>query len=172
MGQNKAFLEIDGRRMIEIVAQEVLEAAGSVAIIGAPDVYSGLGYPVYPDIREGCGPLAGIETALTHTEADWNLILACDMPHVGSATLRQILDEASAQTEASCVMPESVDGHVQPLCAAYHKRALEAITEALEIGTRRITGSLHGLEVHYLRLWDPIENVNTPEDLARARGQH
>jgi molybdopterin-guanine dinucleotide biosynthesis protein A len=172
MGQNKAFLEVNGRRMIEIAAGAIWSATGHVAIIGPPDVYSGLGFPVYPDIRAGCGPLAGIETALTHTEADWNIVLACDMPHVDSGILRQILDEALVQPEASCVMPESVDGHVQPLCAAWHKRALAAITEALEAGTRKITGSLHGLEVHYLRLWDPIENVNTPEDLARVRGQH
>jgi molybdopterin-guanine dinucleotide biosynthesis protein A len=171
MGQNKAFLEIDGRRMIEIVADAVLAAAGSVAIIAPQNEYSELGFPVYPDIRTGCGPLAGIETALTHTEADWNLVLACDMPKVDSDILRRILDEAFAQSESSCVMPESIDGHAQPLCAAYHKRALAAITEALENGTRKITGSLRGLDVHYLRLWDPIENINTPEDLARIRGQ-
>src|SRR5579883_1837815 len=95
MGRNKAFLISRDRTLLEIAAEAVLEAAGSVTIIGPPEIYRQFPYPVIPDLRTGAipalGPLAGIETALSHTVAAWNLVVACDMPAVNPRALARIL---------------------------------------------------------------------------------
>jgi molybdopterin-guanine dinucleotide biosynthesis protein A len=169
MGQNKAFLRVEGRTMIEIVAEAVKEAAGSVTIVGPPDWYRDLGYPVIPDDRPDCGPLAGIETALAHTGADWNLIAACDMPHLTSDMLAKILAEGLAYPEAGCVLPESGNGYIQPLCAAYHKRVLPVISKALDAGIRKVEDALHGLPLHYIRISHGFKNINTPAEFDHAR---
>jgi molybdopterin-guanine dinucleotide biosynthesis protein A len=171
MGRDKAFLMFGGRRLIDIAAAAVCEAAGSVTIVGPPGILEGSGWPVIPDRRPGAGPLAGIETALNHTTADWNLIVACDMPRLNSGTLRAILAEALANADAGCVMPESATGRVEPLCAAYHKRSLSAMTAALDAGRRKVTSALPGRSIHYIRMIDdPIfQNVNTPEEWGEAR---
>ena len=170
MGQNKAFLMLGGRSLIEIVADAAREAAGSVTIIGAPGLYGHLGFPVIADLRANCGPLAGIETALTHSATDWNLILACDLPGVHAAPLRRILDEALAHPDAACVLPQSDDGFPEPLCAAYNKRILSVISSALDAGVRKVTSALPSDQVHYLRMaGDPMfHNVNTPEEWRKA----
>jgi molybdopterin-guanine dinucleotide biosynthesis protein A len=170
MGRNKAFLMVGGRTLLEIAAQAVLQASGSVTIIGPPEIYRNLPYPAIPDLRAGAipaiGPLAGIETALSHTTADWNLIVACDMPGVTAATLRLIVDTAVLHPDAGCVLPESSDGFVEPLCAAYHKRLLPGISVALDAGKRKVTSALPASAIHHMRMTgDPIfQNINTPEE--------
>ena len=173
MGRNKAFLMLDGLPLVEIAARAVREAAGRVTLIGPPEVYAPLGYPVIPDRRTGCGPLAGIETALSNTTADWNLLVACDMPRVVPGALRRILDVALSPDfpeTCACVLPESQHGKVEPLCAAYHRRLLPVIGKALDDGLRKVTQALPVDLIHYIRMTsEPIfQNINTPEDWRAA----
>ena len=170
MGRNKAFLTVGGRTMIEIAAEAVREAAGNVTIVGTPEIYRHLPYPAIPDLRAGAipavGPLGGIETALANTSADWNLIVACDMPAITAVTLQLVLKAAAAHSGAACVIPESRDGFLEPLCAAYHKRLLGAVSAALDAGVRKVTLALPVETIHHLRMTsDPIfQNINTPEE--------
>jgi len=171
MGQPKAFLMMGGRTLVAIAAAAVQEAAGSVTIVGPPDLYGRLGFPVIPDGRVNCGPLAGIETALAHSFADWNLMVACDMPRVNAASLGRILEAAHAHPTAWCVIPQSAEGRPEPLCAAYHKRGLPAISAALDRDQRKVTAALPHEFVHYIGMaGDPsFQNVNTPEEWRLAQ---
>ena len=166
MGRNKAFLMQGGRTLIEIAADAVRQAAGSVTIIGSPEVFQEFALPVIPDRRPGCGPLAGIETALFHTTADWNLIVACDMPRLDPQVLGRILAEAQARPDVICVLPESAAGRVEPLCAVYRRTALSIISNSLNNGVRKVREALEGSPVYRLHMAnDPVfQNVNTPEE--------
>lgn len=169
MGRNKALMMLGDRTLIEIVTSAVRQVTGNVAIIGPPEIYQHLGLAVFPDGTKGAGPLAGIETALTHTAAEWNLIVACDMPRVTPVLLRRILDEAEVHADAGCILPESAGGFVEPLCAMYRKRVLPAISQALAAGIRKITDALSQETVHYLRMSDEgFQNINTPDEWRRA----
>jgi molybdopterin-guanine dinucleotide biosynthesis protein A len=172
MGRNKALLVLRDRTLIEIVASAVREAAGTVSIIGSPEIYVPFGFPVIPDRLPGLGPLGGIETALSTTTAGWNLIVACDMPRVTPFLLRRILAEADAHPDAGCVLPVSAGGLVEPLCAAYHKRILPAVSQALAAGTRKVTDALPRESIHYLRMPDDLafQNINTPDEWRQAGG--
>lgn len=161
MGRDKALLPFEGKTLGEYVAGVVLEAAGSVALIGDPSRYSHLGFPVVADSVLGCGPLGGIEAALCATHADWNLIVACDMPGVPAAFLRGLVNGAAGD----CVLARGPSARPEPLCAVYHRRCLPDIREALARGVRKVTDGLASLDVRYAdgpAHW--FANVNTPED--------
>lgn len=170
MGTNKALLVLDGCTLLEIAISALRQAAGRVTIIGPTATYSGFGCPVIPDLRPDNGPLAGIETALTATQSTWNLIVACDMPALLPATIRQILDAALAAPDAAVVMPESAAGRLEPLCAAWHVRALPFIQHALDRGSRKVTGAVPKELVRTIHLNDAgaFQNVNTPEQWQSA----
>ena len=165
MGRDKALLPFGGRTLVEHMAAVVAEAAGSAVLIGAPHRYYAMGLTAIADSFEPCGPLGGILTALRTTEAEWNLVVACDMPGVSVALLRGLV-RAARQTGAECLMPVSADGRVQPLCAVYHRGAAAPIEEALRRGTRKVTEGLAGLRVVEWPVEDAaaFENVNTPSD--------
>lgn len=167
MGRDKALLPFQGCTLAKWIAAAVAQSAGTATLIGSPELYSGIGYPVIPDLFPGEGPLGGILTALRHSNAEWNLIVACDMPEVNSALFTRLLD-AAKQCEADALLPVTAEGRPQPLCAVYRCASLAALETAFSAGTRKVTAAL--ASVRCLRL--PMEevsqfqNVNTPEDWA------
>ena len=165
MGRDKALLESGGKRLVDRVAEAVACAAGNVTLIGDPVLYGGLGYPVLADRLPGCGPLGGICTALDASKAEWNLILACDMPGVRADFLKSLLD-AAVRRGVDCLLPVGESGLPEPLCAVYRRGAARAIGQALAGGIRKITDALAGLRVELLPADDAgqFRNLNTPED--------
>ena len=162
MGRDKARLPFRGGDLVSAVAAAVARAAGNVTLVGHPDL------PAIPDRYPGGGPLGGILTALDHTAADWNLIVACDMPEVSAAFLTELLAR-SVRTQADVLLPYGPDGLPQPLCAVYRRRAREAMENHFARGVRRVTEALAGLEVERWVVAEVLhfQNVNTPEDWAR-----
>ena len=165
MGQDKARLPFRGGALAEAVAREVAQAAGSVTLVGHAEM-GGI-----PDLYPGEGPLGGILTALHHTSADWNLILACDMPQVSAEFLKRLMAAAERTTAgepgiAMIVLPYGADGRPEPLCAAYHRRALAGLEAAFGRGIRKVTAAMEGLSVARLDVPEVaiFQNVNTPED--------
>jgi molybdopterin-guanine dinucleotide biosynthesis protein A len=154
------------------VAATVAAAAGSVILIGDPQKYGHLGYPVLPDRSPGVGPVGGIESALSYTAADWNLVLACDMPGISAEFLRGLLD-AAERAGAAALVPASPSGRLEPLSAVYHRRCLATLRRALEAGVRKVADALAGLEVARFATDDVacFENLNTPEEWACYDGR-
>jgi molybdopterin-guanine dinucleotide biosynthesis protein A len=123
---------------------------------------------VIPDRTPGTGPLGAIESALSYTTADWNLIVACDMPAIQEDFLRQLLETAES-SEADAVVPIGPSGRPEPLIAVYHCRCRNALRQALDAGIRKVTDAFAGLNVRpwvvQQTAW--FENVNTPADWVR-----
>jgi molybdopterin-guanine dinucleotide biosynthesis protein A len=165
MGKDKALLPYRGKTLVEHVASTVRDAAGSVTLVGPADRYAGLAYSVVPDAVPECGPLGGILTALANSPADWNLIVACDMPSLTADFLRWLLAEAE-EAAGDCLIPLSPSGLPEPLCGVYRSTCLSAVRDAIEQNRRKVTDALAGLSL----TWRPIsesawfENLNTPED--------
>jgi molybdopterin-guanine dinucleotide biosynthesis protein A len=167
MGRDKALLPFKGRTLLECVALEVHAVTGDVTLVGDINRHSYLSYPVIEDIFPGRGPLAGIHAALTVSRAEWNLIVACDMPDLTSDFLRKVMERAESGS-ADAVLPAGPSGLPEPLCAAYRRRSLTSIADALERGIRKVTDGLAGLEVDIWRVPEAryFHNFNTPDDLS------
>jgi molybdenum cofactor guanylyltransferase len=161
MGRDKARLPFRGGELVSAVAATVARAAGNVTLVGHSEL------PAIPDRFPNQGPLGGILTALHHTSADWNLIVACDMPEISDAFLAELLARA-LPSPAGVLLPCGPDGLPQPLCAVYHQRALPTMQDHFNRGVRKVTAALAGLAVERLTVAELslFQNVNTPEDWA------
>jgi molybdopterin-guanine dinucleotide biosynthesis protein A len=159
MGRDKASLRYHGEALAEWIARAVQTAAGSATLVGNADL-GGI-----PDLYPGEGPLGGILTALHHTPADWNLIVACDMPEVSAEFLGTLL-AAAERSGADALVPCGPSGQVEPLCAVYHKRAGGAMERSFARGIRKVTAALVGVATVWFPVAElkPFQNVNTPED--------
>ncbi|MDQ6676413.1 MAG: molybdenum cofactor guanylyltransferase [Acidobacteriota bacterium] len=171
MGENKALLNYSGCALAQHVAVQVAQAAGSVCLAGNPEIYGALGYSVIADRMVGAGPLGGVEAVLHSGAArEWNLIVACDMPALDSASLAQLCRAVETlRGDTDCLVPQIASGQLQPLCALYRKRCANAATSALRSGLRRM---LDWIALLHAEFWPvsaagQFQNVNTPPDWAQ-----
>jgi molybdenum cofactor guanylyltransferase len=179
MGTDKALLEIDGQPLVAHVADTVSKVCGPVAIVGDPGRYGDLALSmrlrVIPDSHAGQGPLAGIEAALSATNCEANLVVACDMPNLDPGILEELFAVQTAFA-ADCVVPQYADRKTEPICAVYRRRCHSPIQEALESGVRSVIEAhrfleARGFALRYLPVTqsDRFANLNTPNDVERYR---
>jgi molybdenum cofactor guanylyltransferase len=163
MGRDKALLPWNSGVFVQEIAAKLEAVAGTAALVGNPDRYSGLGFDCLPDLRPGLGPLSGIETALDSRRAEYNLLLACDMPDISSDHLKQLLQTAQ-QTHATCVITLDQTGRTHPLCAVYRSDCLASVSTALDEGRLKLLDLVDELGAIALRASSPVRNINTPEE--------
>ena len=168
-GSPKALHLLDGRAMALRVAEALASRVRTVTLVGDPEQYAVLGMPVIADRIERAGPLAGIVAALHHTPQKWCIVAACDMPFVSAGVVDQLLF-AMATASVDAIIPQTPDGRLQPLFAAYAKSGLVAFEHALHRGTRKVADALECVSWTKLPVDDArsFANVNRPSDLSAA----
>lgn len=180
MGREKLTLEVGGVPLISRVRAALEPSCREIIVVG-----DGAG-ALDPrrrilDRREGReGPLAGLEAGLDAASSTLVFAVAGDMPFVPRGLVAFLLDRLLSRSLLA-VVPRHA-GRVHPLCAAYDSSVLPNISLLLDSGTRAVWKLLDGLGegVEYVeeelgRFGDPgvlLMNVNSPEDLARAREAH
>src|SRR4051812_32837982 len=135
MGADKAFLELAGKPLIVRAVEVAREAARDVKIVGDPRKFAAFG-PVTEDVYRDRGPLGGIHAALTNSAAEWNLILAVDLPFVPVQFLKYLL--ARAESSGATVTVPSVGKYFQPLCAVYRNAFVSVAERSLSEGKNKI----------------------------------
>jgi len=118
MGHDKAFLQLNGRTLLEHALDTARSVAATVRIVGQRAKFGSYGDVVEDQFTQR-GPLAGIHAALRSSETDLNLILAVDTPFVQPCALQYLID-AAAESEKLVTVPR-VNGHLQTLCAVYRR---------------------------------------------------
>lgn len=175
MKRDKALLEIGGVPLLLRTAQLLQSVVGAPTVVGDPATYEFFALPVISDDWPGAGPLGGIATALRASSAQWNLVVACDLPYLTAEWLRFLVARAVAST-ADAVLPLNTRG-AEPLCAMYHKRGEPAIRAALESGIRKVTDGLQNIRVETIPTaeWKAFDsegllfkNMNLPQDYQEA----
>jgi molybdopterin-guanine dinucleotide biosynthesis protein A len=169
MGRDKALLLHHGEALASAIAREVERAAGQCTLIGDPSRYQPLGYPVIADIYPGEGPLGGILTALRHSSADWNVIVACDMPQITAELFRGLLEAADQRSDLDVLAPMGPSARFEPLCSVYHRRCGPVLQSAFDSGVRKIAEAVKYLRLETVEIPElrALDNVNTLEDWAR-----
>ena len=174
-GEPKALLELGGRRIIERVLDVVRPVVDDVLIVtNTPALYGFLGVPMVADVYPDHGSLGGIFSGLTAAEGDAAFTVACDMPFLHPGVARLVIERAG---QGDVVIPR-VGEQLQTLHALYGKACLPAIEARLKAGRLKIVGFFEDVrvveigeaEVARHRAPDVVfMNVNTPDELARAR---
>jgi molybdopterin-guanine dinucleotide biosynthesis protein A len=176
MGEDKAFLEIEGVPLFERVLAVCREVFARVILIGGQGArFAGYGLPVHPDIYPGSA-LGGLYTGLVQAGTPYVFAAACDLPFPSSTVARHL---ASLRDGFDAVVPRSAEGF-EPLFAVYARTCLEPMRRLLEQGNFRIYDLYTELNVRYVPMDElarlagderALVNVNTPEEFALARGK-
>ena len=177
MGADKAFLEFGGQRLLVRALSVAGAVCDSVMIVGDPAKFAEYATTV-ADIIPGCGPLAGIHTALVSSSAELNLMLAVDMPFISRELLAFLFVEAE-KSDATITVPRTGKG-LQPLCAIYRRDFSAAAEAALRVGKYKIDAAFSGVPIRVIEESElaatgfseqSFFNVNTPQDRLAADRQ-
>ena len=176
MGADKAFVDFGGQTLLERALTVMGEACDQVTIVGDPAKFEKYG-SVVADIFPECGPLGGIHTALTHSSAKLNLMLAVDMPFV-SGELLTFVSRAAESNNAVITVPHIGKGF-QPLCAVYRREFFRVAEEALRAGKYKIDEVFSKVPIRVINENELVAagfsersffNVNTPQDRLTGEG--
>ncbi len=184
MGQPKESLPFRGGTLLGHLAAELQKCSAPVVVVarGGDQILPALppGVLVTTDERPAGGPLWGMRSGLLFLQqpgqfgaGDAVFVGACDMPFVRADFVLWLVSRLGS---AQLVMPRMA-GVLQPLCAVYRFEVLPAIDELLArdvLTPRALTHTVASQIVDESDLVqiDPfhrcVENINTPEDYARA----
>jgi molybdopterin-guanine dinucleotide biosynthesis protein A len=171
MGENKAFLPVNGERLIDRTVRLFHAVFQEVIIVtSSPSDYLDQDAVIATDILPEKGALGGIYTGLFYARYEYAFVAACDMPFMNRAFLEQMISQT---TGYDIIVPAPPDG-LQPLHAVYARRCLPVIRGLIERDRLKISGFYPGhrlltISPEIIRSFDPegriFLNVNTPEDL-------
>ena len=176
MGQDKAFLELEGETLLARAITLAASAASEIRLVGDPQKLLPFGR-VVEDVFPDRGPLGGIHAALTNSTADLNLVLAVDLPFVEPRFLAYLLSVAS-QSGAIVSVPRASGGW-QPLCAVYRREFGPVAERALRKRKNKIDALFSQVETRVISeeelermgfSTEMFRNLNTAEDVERAAG--
>ncbi len=175
MGVNKAFLELDGQRLIDKIL-DIYKNIFSEIIIVANDPLSYTEFSdtiIVTDIYKGKGPLGGIYTGLFYSKNDYAFISACDMPSLNKDF---ILYMAERTGKYDIVVPATLTTGFQALHAIYSRRCLPSIKKMILSDKLKIAGLFKDMRLlkiteEEIKSYDKdgrlFLNINTPDDLKK-----
>jgi len=171
MGQEKAFLEVGGQRVIERVLATVGPLSDDCFIsTNSPAKYEEFGLRLVSDIYPGKAALGGIYSVIQAARYPTVLVVACDMPFLQADLLEYLMNLAPT---ADVVVPVVNPSQPETLHAVYAKRCLPAIESRLVANRLRIIGFFDEVSVRYVERkkiaeFDPefhsFVNMNTPSE--------
>lgn len=174
MGENKAFLEIGGRTIIDRVIAELRKCTDGVLLIAnEPEEYRHLGLEIFPDEIPGKGALGGVYTALVRSPTPFSFITACDMPFLASA----LVERLAAEADGVDAVVARTDHGFEPFAAVYGRSALTAVKAMIDAGDlavhhlfERVKTRVVDLDAAFLQRHPHLFfNINTPDDFRAAR---
>jgi molybdopterin-guanine dinucleotide biosynthesis protein A len=167
MGRPKVWLEVGEKTLLRRIIERLGPAFSEVVVSFAePEQVDRLvPFRLVFDRKRMAGPLAGIEAGLVAASQEVTFAVACDMPYV-TPELAEMAVSAARGCDAA--IPR-VEGRAEPVCAAYRRSALPAVTAALDAGRFGATDLANQLDVTWLEGLDPelFRSLNTPEDFER-----
>jgi molybdopterin-guanine dinucleotide biosynthesis protein A len=177
MGSDKAFLQFEGRTLLDRALTVMATVCDHVKIVADPVKFAKYeSETVIADTFPGCGPLGGIHAALAQSSFRLNLMLAVDMPFVSSELLSFLF--ARAEGNAAVVNVPRISDGLQPLCAIYRRDFAAVAEQALRAGKYKIDALFADVSINVIEETALISagfsaqsffNMNTPQDFSDQR---
>ena len=176
-GVDKGMVELGGTRLIERIIDRLAPQCATLAISanGDPKRYSEFGFPILPDgTPEAQGPLAGVLAGL-----DWAAMkgfeaivtVATDTPFFPTDLVARLAAVSHPEGFGIAVTKEDGDVRWHPTFGLWPVALRDDLRAALLDGLRKVVlwTDKHGGGTAHFPDDEAFFNVNTPEDLAKAR---
>jgi molybdopterin-guanine dinucleotide biosynthesis protein A len=167
MGRPKAWLEVGDTKLLHWMVERFAPAFSEVVVSFAEpeQLKEHVPYRLVFDRKATAGPLAGLEAGLSAARHEVTFAVAVDMPYV---TL-ELAEMAIAAARTSDAAIPRIGDRAEPVCAAYRRTALGAITSALDAGDLKLANLAERLDVTWLEGLDPdlFRSLNTPSEYER-----
>ncbi len=170
MGQDKAFLALDGQKIIEKTTELFKKIFEEVILVANfPLDYQFLGIRTVTDLVPRKGPLGGIYTGLFYSTCSRSFVVACDMPFLDEGIIRYLI----SQTDDYDVVVPSLSCGLEPLHAVYSRRCLRYIKKFMDQNSLQVNALYRKVKVkkiagEKIKTFDPhlksFFNINTPLD--------
>lgn len=180
MGQDKRFLPIGGRALLERGLYTLHSLLQHVCIVIAQDSpFLTANVPVLRDVVSHCGSLGGLYTGLREASTPHIFVAACDMPFLNVNLIRYMI----GLKEQADIVVASWNNRIQPTHAVYSKRCMPILEDMIRRRKMKIQAAFQhpSLSVRFMtenevRQIDPegrsFLNINNPADLEAARLLH
>ncbi|WP_408955609.1 molybdenum cofactor guanylyltransferase [Natroniella sp. ANB-PHB2] len=161
-GTNKALAKLGGQRLIERISRILKKNFDKVyVVVNNKKDYSFLeGVELVKDIIPYQGPLGGLYTGLNYSSAQYNFLLACDMPCINGAYLK-FLQEQKRDYD---LLISQLGDCLEPLAAVYSKNCLPAIKKRLEMKDLKLTNFFSEVKVKTINE-EELKKIVNPEYL-------
>ena len=177
MGTNKAFLEINGIRLIDNILA-IYQKVFSEIIIVTNDPLSYTEFSdtiIVTDIYKEKGALGGIYTGLFYATYNYSFVAACDMPFLNEDFIIYLTGQVDNKHDI--IVPQLPEGF-QPLHAIYSKNCLSHIKKLLSVDKLKIAGfykevRLFPIAEEKIKPFNKdgrlFLNINTPEEFKKEQ---
>jgi molybdopterin-guanine dinucleotide biosynthesis protein A len=173
MGENKAFIKVDGVPIINRIHDLFKELFQEVIIVtNQKGIFKDFDSKIYSDLIPNKGALGGLYTGIFFSSFHYSFCVACDMPFIKKSLVQYLINNIE---DEDVIIPRTKDG-LQPLHAIYSKKCLDPIKSTIEEGKFKIIDIYDLVKVKIVEengflFLDPHResfiNVNTPEELSR-----
>lgn len=179
LGEDKALVPLAGIPLMTRTARRLHHVSQLIILAGRSylpvDIGLSTNLTFAPDVITAGGPLVGIYSGLLASNAELNVVVACDMPFVRPRLLAHLL-AAAIQSEAPVEVPQW-NGKPQVLPSVCRRSAIDVVHQAIDDGERSLRGFIDHVQAHVVpeaqvRDLDPegrsFFNINTRDDLQAA----
>ena len=171
MGENKAFIDIEGVPIINRIHNLFKELFQEIIIVtNQKELFSNFESKIYSDLLPNKGALGGLYTGIFYSTFNYSFCVGCDMPFIKKSLVQYLLNHI---VDDDVIVPRTKDG-LQPLHAIYSKNCLEPIKKVIEQRKYKILDFYDMVKVKIIKekdfiSLDPLResfiNVNTPAEL-------
>jgi len=175
-GKKKTFRKIGDVMILESIYELFSNLFKEVIIVvNEPKEFAGWDMTVVTDIIPSQCALAGLHAGLFYASFPYAYVAACDTPFVKQSIVEYIVGQIEPKYEV--IIPRTDDG-LEALSAVYSKDCIPLIENNLKKNIFMIKKffrqkKVKEIPVEQLKALDPamefIFNVNTPEDLEKAK---
>lgn len=175
-GSDKAAVDVDGQTLLARTVGLLRSALPRVFVsVRADQTNDELRepYPLIVDEAPELGPAGGMLAAQRCRAGVAWLVVACDMPGLDEATIRNLVQSRNAARAATAYRSPD-DGGAEPLCAIYEPATLARFAQQVKAGQSLSPRELlakSDVEIVALPEAGKLANVNTPADLVRRENR-
>ncbi len=186
MGQDKAQIVWEGKTLLQRACEVASHCTAQVYLISpwperyesmlTPELLSGARVQALQETEHKRGPLGALATGLSQIEAEWVLLLACDLALLDSAIVQKWVSQLPTVPPESLALVPQQGTLWHPMCGFYRKLALEPLQQFLDQGGRSFQMWLPEICATPLEVgtaeFRMLRNFNTPEDLHGFHPEH